>query len=54
MHKTECRNIVHVKCIGFCQDYIDCNTACKHAGFSKGQCLTGLPPNAEDCCCVLN
>ncbi|KEH27835.1 LCR [Medicago truncatula] len=50
MHKTECRNVVHVKCIGSCPFAEPCDTACKRQGFVKGECT---PQNfGVECCCA--
>ncbi|CAL5206762.1 unnamed protein product [Lathyrus oleraceus] len=49
MHKIECRRVVHLKCIGKCTDFHDCDAECKHRGYTRGECAA---PDYLDCCCI--
>lgn len=54
MHKTECRDLVHLKCLGpgSCPIAETCDTVCKGRHFTKGEC-TPRDLGEIECCCQL-
>ncbi|WJX10890.1 hypothetical protein P8452_01560 [Trifolium repens] len=48
LQKTECRNVVRIKCISPCYASDICVEDCKDAGFNHGECTRVVPAT---CCC---